>query len=133
MSFDRSPTPITRPNRSFVLWCWAMLLVVLMSAAPTSTQVRTRLVGSAFDPASISVARSPKPTKAKAATSVRGSGLPDELQGDPPLVARVGVELDPALLAAPLRGASKPVPAAASLAYSSHSPRAHGARAPPIA
>lgn len=33
-----------------------MLLVIVLSAAPTSAHPRTRLIGSAFDPATVSVA-----------------------------------------------------------------------------
>lgn len=43
-----------------------MLLVVLLSAAPTGGQPRTRLVGSAFDPATTSVVVSPKRPKVDA-------------------------------------------------------------------
>lgn len=46
-----------RNSRSMVLaWAWAVLLVVLLSAAPTGAQPGTRLIGSAFDPATVSVA-----------------------------------------------------------------------------
>ena len=45
-----------------------MLLVVLLSAAPTGGQPRTQIVGSAFDPATTSVAVSPKRPKVYAWT-----------------------------------------------------------------
>lgn len=48
---------------AFLFWAWAMLVVVLLSATPTSAQPRTRLVGSAFDPASVSVLVSPRKPK----------------------------------------------------------------------
>ena len=53
----------------FLLWGWAMLLVVLLSAAPTGAQPRTRYVGSAFDPASVSVGLSPKKLRLAASAS----------------------------------------------------------------
>jgi hypothetical protein len=40
-----------------------MLVVVLLSAAPTGGQVQVRAIGSAFDPATVSVAVSPKKLK----------------------------------------------------------------------
>jgi hypothetical protein len=40
-----------------------MLVVVLLSAAPTGSQVQVRSIGSAFDPATVSVAVSPKKLK----------------------------------------------------------------------
>ena len=42
----------------FAPWAWLMLVVVLLSAAPINGQPRTRLVGSAFDPASVAAALS---------------------------------------------------------------------------
>ena len=58
---------------AFLLWGWAMVLLVLLSAAPTSAQPRTRLVGSAFDPATVSVAVSPKKADPEATVKyVRG-------------------------------------------------------------
>jgi len=71
-----------KPQPAHWLWgCWVMLLVVLLSAAPTGAQPRTRLVGSAFDPSTISVAVSPKPLKAdpwlkKARGKRPGEGTP---------------------------------------------------------
>ena len=50
------------PRRAFALWAWAMLFVVLLSAVPTGGQARTRLVGSAFDPTTVSVALRTRPT-----------------------------------------------------------------------
>ena len=48
----------------FTLWGWAMLLVIVLSAAPTSAHPRTRLIGSAFDPATVSVLIGPRKERA---------------------------------------------------------------------
>ncbi len=42
-----------------MLWGWALLLLVLLSAAPTGAQAGTRVVGSAFDPSTVSVTVAP--------------------------------------------------------------------------
>lgn len=44
---------------AFLLWGWALLLLVLLSAAPTAAQPVARSVGSAFDPSTVSVAVGP--------------------------------------------------------------------------
>ena len=68
--------------RAFPLWARLMLLVVLLSAAPTSAQPRTRLVGSAFDPASVSVVVRPKNSRVvSTAVSQDKSKLPDDHGG----------------------------------------------------
>lgn len=46
---------------------WLMLLVVLISAVPTTGHARTRIIGSAFDPATYSVVVSPKKPRISAA------------------------------------------------------------------
>ena len=51
----------------FFAWGWAMIAVILLSSAPTSAQPRTRLAGSAFDPATTAVVISPKRTRPDAA------------------------------------------------------------------
>lgn len=58
----------------FQLWGWAMLFVVLLCSAAASGQPRTRIVGSAFDPTTTSVALNPKQPRmaAKAAKSAKG-------------------------------------------------------------
>lgn len=63
---------------AFAPWAWLMLVVVLLSAAPLNGQPRTRLVGSAFDPASVSVVV--RPGKARlhlTASSLEKRRLPD--------------------------------------------------------
>ncbi|WP_347303522.1 hypothetical protein V5740_02535 [Croceibacterium sp. TMG7-5b_MA50] len=42
------------------LWGWAILLVVLLSATPSGAQTSPRIVGSAFDPATLSVTIRPQ-------------------------------------------------------------------------
>jgi hypothetical protein len=49
-----------RPRAAFSLWGWAMLLVIMLSAAPTGGALRTQVFGSAFDPATYSVTTAPK-------------------------------------------------------------------------
>lgn len=44
---------------AFLLWGWALLLLVLFSAAPTAAQPMARSVGSAFDPSTVSVTVGP--------------------------------------------------------------------------
>lgn len=123
-----------RPRWPFALWCWAMLLVVLMSAAPTSGHVRTRLIGSAFDPASVSVALNTKQTKARSVSAQRQQdGLPDEWQGRPSLPAVTTGASGLTSTAAPIRTASAPAAASVSPTYAGIFPRANGARAPPSA
>lgn len=64
--------------RGFALWAWATLLVVVLSAVPTEAEPRSRSVGSAFDPATYSVALSQKrhvQVKAVSADEVRDPRL----------------------------------------------------------
>lgn len=125
---------ITRkPERAFALWVVAMLLVVLLSAMPAGAEARTRLVGSAFDPTTVSVALSPKQPKAKVTAqsadrrrvpTALADGAAKQLAVAPfaPLVLR------PAARQSPKRAAGPGVfPAARALT------RAHGPRAPPRA
>lgn len=42
-------------KRGLLLGLWLMIAVVLLSALPTQAQPRSRIVGSAFDPGSVSV------------------------------------------------------------------------------
>lgn len=108
-----------------------MLLVVLLSAAPTGGQVRSRLVGSAFDPASVSVALYPKQPKAKAVAKVANGGLPASEADGPPLHPGTAGVLQP-LPALHLDRAPLPAPLPVTLARAGLSPKAHGARAPPL-
>lgn len=126
-----APNLAPRSQRAFALWVLAMLLVVLLSAVPTGGQARTRLVGSAFDPTTVSVALSPKQPKAKASAQAPDRRrLPDSASGEPHAL------LAPALAPASAPSAefaagpfARPAPVAGPRALT----RAHGARAPPKA
>lgn len=120
-------------NTAFLLWGWALLLLVLLSAAPTAAQPAPRLVGSAFDPTTASVTIAPsKRDSSVAVRKLRWNDPDDDATGSPPaLVQRVN------LRAAGRRNPSVPVPAG----HAARSPdialdalvRSHPARAPPSA
>ncbi len=57
-------------RQPMTLWGWVMLLVVVLSSAPSAAQPRTRLVGSAFDPSATAVVVSPKRTRLNASTAL---------------------------------------------------------------
>jgi len=121
----------TNRRPSFLLWGWLMLLVVLMSAAPTGGQPRTRLVGSAFDPATMSVALNAKQPKAKTAVrTLAKRDQPDDLTGGSnAVIGPSTVHESPVADASPTVATrwaqSDFIREARSLT------RAHGARAPP--
>lgn len=119
------------PRSPFLIWGWVMLLVVLLSAAPTGGQVRSRLVGSAFDPATFSVALNPKQSKSKALAKAAVGRLPAALT-DGPLLGSVSVIVSWALLLPPIERALQPEPFASARVHAGLSPKAHGARAPPF-
>lgn len=108
-----------------------MLFVVLLSAAPTGGAPRTQLVGSAFDPATVSVVLNPKSPKAKAAIVAARDGLPNPGLDSPPVLAATAIAdgttefaiAGGAVGTAPVAGPVGPHPFV----------RAHGARAPPTA
>lgn len=110
-----------------------MLLVVLLSAVPSEGQARTRLVGSAFDPTTVSVALSPKQPKAKASAHAPDRrGLPDLAFGNSPEQFAVvpATVLNPAPSASHgTRSVAQPATATGARALT----RAHGPRAPPQA
>lgn len=120
-----------QPHRAFAVWAWTMLFVVLLSAVPTEGQARTRLVGSAFDPTTVSVALSPKQPKAKASLeSSDRRRVPDSASGEPAQVA---------FITAPVAADPSAKPDAAPFVHSAPPDelraltRAHGPRAPPRA
>jgi len=131
-TYDPDTTIHLSGRRSgFRLWSWLALVVVLLSAAPTGELTRTRLVGSAFDPATASLALSPKLPKAKAL--VQAAKRPDpgrNLDAGLSLVASrdelFGSRLASADRARPLGRDAAPFP-------SRPLTRAHGPRAPPAA
>jgi len=116
---------------AFWPWGWAMLLVVLLSAAPTGNQVHIRAVGSAFDPAAVAVAMNPKKLqlgspKAQAVGDKRtdtsaGLALDRDLSVAHPLLVLPAAGIDRLVFAAGFRAAVPAHP----LAY------ARAARAPP--
>ena len=128
-----APYPAPRSQRAFALWVLAMLLVVLLSAMPSGGQARTRLVGSAFDPTTVSVALSPKQPKAKtSAQAPDRRRLPDTASGDGP----VQLALAPAaalVIARSVEAGASPFAQPATVAGPRALTRAHGARAPPEA
>jgi hypothetical protein len=126
------PTGCQPTQRGFALCVVAMLLVVLLSALPGGGQARSRLVGSAFDPTTVSVALSPKQPKSKASLeSADRQRIPDFAPGGP-------ARPSPAAVAADAVGGGA---AAGPGPYGHLSPpalprvltRAHGPRAPPAA
>ncbi|MBT2134414.1 hypothetical protein KK137_08725 [Croceibacterium sp. LX-88] len=109
---------------------WFMLLVVLISAVPTTGQARTRVIGSAFDPATYSVVVSPKkPRVAGAKTTVARKPLLDHLFDGVPVPAIVEPQPLPFTFewASQLRFEAPPEQPAGRPSIV----RAHGPRAPP--
>jgi hypothetical protein len=129
MNARPKPSGLRKVRYGFLVWGWAMLLVILLSAAPTGAQSRTRLVGSAFDLATTSVVVSPK--RPKAAISVKRTDDGNGPETPVGITAWIGVWghgfiLSPAAedllpLLAREQGIGAPRP------YT----RAHGPRAPP--
>lgn len=124
---------MTRQRRRPTFVGWAMLLVVLISAVPTTGQARTRLIGSAFDPATYSVVVSPKkPRVTGSKTSLdRKTPLDHLFDGTPIQVVVAGpVPILPALVM--VAGLSYDTLSAEPDSHF-HSTRANGPRAPPAA
>ena len=109
-----------------------MLCVVLLSAVPSAGQARTRLVGSAFDPTTVSVALSPKQPKAKAAAQSPDRRRLPESSGEPQAQLALVAAADVGLARASEAGSS-PFARAAPAAGPRALTRAHGPRAPPQA
>lgn len=113
-------------------WGWAMVFVVLLSAAPTGGAPRTALIGSAFDPATVHEVLDPKRSRlssaAETARKKRDAGLP------------LGASLPAAAARSPSAAVAYAAPAPAWLHRTgSAAPlqrthyRAHAPRAPPRA
>ena len=115
---------------ALLLWGWAMLLVVLLSAAPTGGQPRTRTTGSAFDPATFSVVLRPKqPRLAAAAVTTDNKKQADAV------VDGASFGLARSLVATPAPPSHTPALAGRGWSIPDRSPlkRAYGPRAPPRA
>lgn len=126
------PRTLRTAPRGFALWALSMLLVVLLSAMPSEGEARTRLVGSAFDPTTVSVALSPKLPKAKVkAQPSERRRLPDLLADGPAVQFAPGFAMPAASAAAAAAASVAPGPVAAPLPAALA--RAHGPRAPPRA
>ena len=132
MTGSMGPRPDDMKQRTLSLWGWFMVVVVLLSAAPTGGQPRTRLVGSAFDPASISVAVRPSQTRLTLPSQVFDKRkTPDADHGGMLVFAIVeSFDAGPRASSADKRrtGGLPTAPAADRLLW-----RAHGPRAPPAA
>ncbi|KHL26157.1 hypothetical protein PK98_06525 [Croceibacterium mercuriale] len=119
-----------RPT-AFLLWGWALLLLVLLSAAPTGAQPCARLIGSAFDPSTVSVTVRPSTREESTGIKLRWAGPTDDAPDLPP---RLLATLDLAaasqafVSAQELPDIAVPAPASVSGPLS----RSHPARAPPI-
>ena len=121
----------TRQGLAFWLSGWAILLVVLLSAAPTGSQLRTRLVGSAFDPATVSVVVNPKQPRLRTTAAKPNKANPPDVVHDslaPVGIIQAGSESERWLSAAPRFTVQL-----ASISDPRSLTRAHGARAPPAA
>jgi len=116
----------------FQFWGWTMLLVVLLCSAAASGQPRTRLIGSAFDPATTSVALNPKqPRMAAKINKSAGGDLPDKGTVDPqPVIAIVAGPPHTAGRSQADVAEKHTQPAAAIVGRSPTLPL--GARAPPV-
>jgi len=130
MSESGNPQRARRHPAAFLLWGWAMLLVVLLSAAPTGGPPRTRLLGSAFDPATVSVVVSPKKPRLDSSTSSASKRkLPETASA-----ALLASAVIPSPAHEPLPRSQRPWRSGEGpVAVQRPLARAHGARAPPLA
>lgn len=108
-----------------------MLLVVLLSAAPTGGQPRTQIVGSAFDPATNSVVVSPKRPRVDASVKKSDHAKDRDLVSPTvtwpaPLMQPLHVRPEPASIGSHSNSSYDPAPLENPLALS------HAARAPPF-
>ncbi|GEM_PF-1747298 len=114
-----------------ILLGWLILLVVVLSAAPTGGEPRTRLIGSAFDPASVSVALNRKPQTLAAHAQAGDDGE----RGRPEPPTMVASAAPQQRTAAPAQTIDPPREAAAAVTKVAPFPvgTQHGPRAPPAA
>lgn len=125
---SRALAPSVHSKSLFAIWGWAMLFIVALSAMPNGGQPRTRLIGSAFDPTTTSVALSPKPVKAKRSMpQATGRDLPGTLPAALPAMPGAVLASLPFLL--PRHAGVFAAPDSRDRPRSLT--RAHGARAPP--
>lgn len=117
---------------AFLLWGWALLLLVLLSAAPTAAQPVARLVGSAFDPSTMSVTVGPNRRDENVWIKKLRSNDPDadapDLSSRPPLIAAVRATGSGSAIAPQVpfdRAPRSDIPLRASV-------RSQPARAPPL-
>jgi len=121
-----------RSPAAFLLWGWTMLLVVLLSAAPTGGQPRTRLLGSAFDPATVSVVLSPKQSRVNGSlSSLHRRRVPERMGGGSAHIASLAqrAALSLSAQAGRQRFEYRDRPIAGPRPFA----RAHRPRAPPLA
>lgn len=131
MTIDGLQRGANRRTGRFFLWGWLMLAVVLLSAAPTGGQPRTRSVGSAFDPASLSVVVRPGKSRTVAvAAPLDKRKAPDTQSGSAPAVSIPALAHAPA---APTWQGAWPQSVAPAVPERRISWPAHGPRAPPAA
>lgn len=132
MTRDNSSRSESGNRPAFAPWAWLMLVVVLLSAAPINGQPRSRLVGSAFDPASVSVVVRPGKTRLHSpSASVEKRKAPDSEPGNAPFLAIVE---GPDLATQPSPAAEARTDALPPTAFVPRRPwRAHPSRAPPAA
>lgn len=117
-----------RLNRlAFVAWSWAILLVILVSAAPDGGAPGSRALGSAFDPATVSVTVGPQQPRVVAAAEI-DEVAPPAFSGSADQVAVLEFALSGAVAGGSF-AAYRPM----GIADPRSLTRAHGARAPPIA
>lgn len=121
-----------RPQRlnrfRFLPWAWAMLLVILISAAPDGGAPGSRSIGSPFDPATSGVAVSRQHSRLAAMVTA------GDIRPALPVMGASGVAILPALASFDF-AASRPFRFSHSQAtvYPRSRAGAHGARAPPAA
>jgi hypothetical protein len=132
MTGQSHPASNRTRRAAFLLWGWALLLLVLLSATPTSAQPCTRLVGSAFDPSTVSVTVRPSTQDESAAIRKLRWTRPTDDAPDP-LPRLLGIVDDPAtrpafVLARGLPGIEVPP----SIPTSDTLHRSHPVRAPPL-
>ncbi|WP_230281572.1 hypothetical protein [Croceicoccus sp. Ery15] len=119
-AYDQPPA-----KRGLLLGLWLMVAVVVLSALPTQAQPRSRIVGSAFDPGSVSVLVKTRDEHPAARSEQRRKQDPDTSSG-------AAVPVSSRSAARPF--AAGPVLHEIAAAAPPHTPRltANAPRAPPF-